>query len=92
MAKIPPATLLARDLVDAHGASRIAGCSRSRIHQYAQEGRLTTYIFQNGDLVEAEGEERQGQIALFSRYEVAQLPRHNPHKGGRPRKTNLTTS
>jgi hypothetical protein len=92
MAKRPPTELRAIDLVDAHGAMRILGCTRSRVHQYANEGRLTTYFFLDGDLVEAEGQERAGQISIFNRYEVGNLAASIHHKGGRPRKTSLSTS
>src|SRR4051812_15434861 len=90
MAKKPPVDLRAVDLVDAKGAARILGCTVSRVHQYAEDGRLKTYIFVDGDLVEAEGKERQGQIAVFNRYEVGNLKPKINHKGGRPRKNEFS--
>jgi hypothetical protein len=91
MAKKARTDLKATDLVDAHGASTILGCTPSRIHQYAQDERLKTYIFLDGEFVEAEGEERQGKISMFDRYDVARLPRQN-RKGGRPRKYQVATT
>jgi hypothetical protein len=92
MAKKPPATLKVSDLTDTAGAVTITGLTRSRIHQIAEHGDIPVYIFQGGELVEAEGDERQGRIALFNRYDLAIFRKSDHSKGGRPRKSSLTTS
>ena len=92
MARILPAGLLARDLTDTLGATRILNCTKSRIHQLAQEGKLTAYVFIDGELVEAEGLERQGKIALFNRGSVYELRPHMPGRGRKKKETSFPTS
>jgi hypothetical protein len=92
MAKKPPATLKIADLTDTSGAVTITGLTRSRIHQLAEHGDIPVYIFMDGELVEAEGIERQGKIALFNRYDLSKFRDTDRRKGGRPRKSSLTTS
>jgi len=92
MAKKAPNTLKVSELTDAAGAAIITGLTKSRIHQLAEHGLLPVYIFIDGDLVQAEGTERQGKIALFNRYDLAPFRKSDRSKGGRPRKSSFTTS
>jgi hypothetical protein len=92
MARKIAADMKASDLIDTEGAKDILHCTKSRVHQLAQEGKLKAYIFIDGELVEAEGIERQGKIALFNRYEVGDMRNKMPGRGRRKKETSLPTS
>lgn len=92
MAKKPPQDLRIADLTDSAGATEITKLTRSRLHQLVDDFAIPTYIFLNGDLVQAEDKEHRGKLTLFNRYDLAPFIKADHSKGGRPRKSSLTTS